>query len=89
MNNNAAYHNVLILDGLVWFVPYGNPRPWNKPARERKALSVSKEPWMPDNQSVQTAKEKRALNDLCNAFNEATGRTKYTPTLQVTANLVC
>lgn len=67
--------------GLVWYVPYTNPRPWTKTLPERKALSVSREPWVPD---VQTATERKTFNDLCNAFNEATGRTKYEPTLQVT-----
>ena len=46
-------------------------------------MSVSKEPWVPE---VQTATERRTFNDLCSAFNEATGRTKYVPTLQVLLN---
>ena len=72
-----------ISGGLVWYVPYTNPRPWTKTLQERKALSVSKEPWVPE---VQTATERRTFNDLCSAFNEATGRTKYVPTLQVLLN---
>lgn len=74
---------VLFTEGLVWFVKFNNPRPWTKEPLQRQSLSVAKEPWVPNNRNVQTASERRGINDICEAFNEATGRTNYTPSLQV------
>ncbi|XP_067928055.1 serine/arginine repetitive matrix protein 2-like [Watersipora subatra] len=69
-------------DGLVWFVPFNNPRPWSKSPKERHALAVSAEPWPAGNRAVQTASQKRDVMEICDTFDKATGRTGYVPTLQ-------
>jgi len=70
-------------EGLVWFVPYNNPRPWTKSPVERKALSVAAEPWIPSGKEVLTSSDKKIFSDISNAFKEVNEKSHYTPTLQV------
>ena len=52
-------------------------------SKKREAFSVTREPWQQNVGTVQTATQKRELNEICTAFSEATGRGGYVPTLQV------
>lgn len=72
-------------EGLVWFVPYKDTRPWKKTLQEQKAHLVAKQPWIPTSKSgaVQTAAQRREVKEICDAFSDTTGRGSYVPTLQV------